>query len=281
MFRIKVPNKQATYKIQEFILNCTEKIESRNGVTYRSESPCYAIFRKAPIITCRPVAWKQALYEWEWFMSGSTNIKDLHDSVKHWWSPFVNNRGELVNGYGTQFIDFSGQDREGLIYEDSSYYLNQIDHIIKLIKENPTSRRILLTTWNAAEMTEASLPCCHNTATQFFVRNDGTLDLQTYQRSCDVMLGLPHNWTQMWAFLQWIAHRTGKKVGKLVWIGGDVHVYKEHYNAAQTVANYSIESCQESPDLIYNPTSEDFKADDFTLSEKIIPRSKTKLALIP
>jgi len=272
--------KEATYKYQEIILNCTEAVKTRNGTTLRSEVPNMAVFEQAPIITCRPVAWKQALYEWEWFMSGSTNIKDLHDSVKHWWEPFVNEIGELVNGYGNQFRNFSGIDREVCIYDDASIDLDQIDHIIKLIEENPTSRRIVLSVWNGSEMLNASLPCCHNTATQFFVRNDGTLDLQTYQRSCDVMLGLPHNWFQMWAFLQWIAHLTGKKGGKLILVGGDVHIYEDHYNSAQTVASYSLDSCQNSPNLIYNPTSEEFKADDFTLSEKIIPRSKTKLKMM-
>lgn len=269
-------NKIATLKYQEIILNCTEKIKSRNSITYRSEVPNMAVFSETPLITCRPVAWKQALHEWEWFMSGSTYINDLHDSLKHWWEPFVRKSGELYNGYGQQFRKFSGWDWD----ESDLTYIDQINHIIKLIKEDPTSRRIVLSVWNSAEMKKASLPCCHNTATQFFVRNDGTLDLQTYQRSCDVMLGLPHNWIQMWAFLHWIAHRTGKKVGKLIWVGGDVHIYESHYNTAQTVANYSLDSCQDSPKLIYNPTSEEFKADDFTISEKINARSKTKLKMI-
>jgi len=268
-------NKNATRKFQEIILNCTEPVKTRNGVTYRSEVPNMAIFSQAPIITCRSVAWKNALREWEWFMSGFTNIKDLHDSVKHWWEPFVREDGELYNGYGDQFRKFNGWDWD----ESDVTCIDQIDHVIKLIKEDPTSRRIVLSVWNGAEMTRASLPCCHNTATQFFVRNNGTLDLQTYQRSCDVMLGLPHNWTQMWAFLQWIAYRTGKKVGKLIWIGGDVHIYEDHLRVAKQVANYSLDSCQESPDLIYNPTTEKFNAEDFTISHAIKARSKAKLSM--
>ena len=268
-------NKEATRKYQEIILNCTEKIEGRNGITYRSEVPNMAVFSSAPYITCRPVAWKNALREWEWFMSGSTQIKELHDSVKHWWDPFAKN-GELYNGYGEQFRSFNGWD-----WDDSdAIKIDQILNVINLIKTKPTSRRIVLSVWNSAEMTKASLPCCHNTATQFLVRNDGTLDLQTYQRSCDVMLGLPHNWIQMWAFLQWIAHLTDKKVGKLIWFGGDVHIYEEHYKIAQKVASYDLDFCAESPSLIYTSSNINFKADDFKLSNTITPKSKDKLKMI-
>lgn len=143
--------------------------------------------------------------------------------------------------------------------------LDQVAELIDGIKNHPFSRRHCITTWIPSHVHSGLMnpTNCHGTVIQAFVNPDDSLHLVTYQRSADVVCGLPHNWVQYWAFLVWLAHRGGRKVGSLTWIGGDVHVYKQHYELADRI-NKSTQSVL-APNLVYTPSSDDFKADDFTL----------------
>jgi len=249
-------------------------LETRNSVCRRTIAH-QCSFSEAPLVSVRKTAWKYALREMEWFLSGSNNIKDLHPSVHHWWKPWANKWGVLPNQYGKQFrrawgvVDSDGNTLN--VIEEDARCLDQIQYLIDGIKNHPNSRRNLLTTWNAAEMADPSTEptACHNTVTQAFV-TDNRLTLVTYQRSADLLCGLPANWIQEWALLLWLAHRTGREVGRLVWIGGDCHLYKQHWPLTEKLLDrkYKLE---QPPDLIYEPTSEDFKADDFRLSGEYKP----------
>lgn len=209
-------------------------------------------FKSTPLVTLRKTAWKSALREWEWFMSGSNNINELHESVKKWWEPWANENGRVLFNYSVQFRNYD-------------FHFDQIEQLVKGIKEHPYSTRNLITTWHTREMNDPSCPItnCHGTVIQAFVDGDDSLHLKTYQRSVDVICGLPHNWIQYWAFLLWLSERTDKKVGSLIWIGGDMHIYQQHYDIAKRIINVYVNP---APVLNLKSRGVDFKADDFELN---------------
>jgi thymidylate synthase len=255
--------------IIETIIVDGQDVQSRNSKTRRITNPMIT-FDSTPLISIRRTAWKQALREMEWFLSGSNDIYDLHKSVRHWWEPWANKR-KVPSNYGVQFRDFSG------------HYtcIDQIDQLIFDLRNNPFSRRNVITTWNSADMIESDTPItnCHGTVIQCYVNPDNTVDMTMYQRSADLLLGVPHNFIQYWAFLHYLAHQSGRKVGKFTWIGGDTHIYKAHLEMAHKMIKTPV-SHVVTPELIYNPTSDDFKADDFSLKGEYKPLIKESLELI-
>lgn len=212
-------------------------------------------FTASPLVCVRKTAWKNALREWEWFMNGSNFIEDLHPSVQHWWRPWAEENGEIHFNYSRQFRSFSGDCGN----------VDSVEVLIEGIRLHPFSRRNVITTWNTSDMNNPScrITNCHGTVIQAFVGASGGLSLVTYQRSADFVCGVPHNWIQYWAFLLWLAHRTDRKPKMLTWIGGDVHLYEQHYELADKIL--CTEANLSPPNLVYTPTSEEFIADDFTL----------------
>jgi thymidylate synthase len=252
------------------VLQYGRRIETRNSQVKRIKA--YSVdFDTTPLVATRKTAWKTALREWEWFMSGSSNLDDLHPSVHSWWKEWANSSGNVLFNYSKQFRRFRGE----------TGVLDQIEFLIDGIKSHPYSRRNVITTWNAQEMAAAECPItnCHNTVTQAFVE-DGELSLVTYQRSVDVVCGLPHNWIQQWAFLMWLAHRTGYGVGTLHWIGGDVHIYDQHLSLAERIVEEST-SVVYNPELVYEPMgATEFKADHFRLDCEYRPVLTDKAEMI-
>lgn len=246
-------------------------MDTRNGKVVRSTNKMIT-FDSTPLIGIRKTSWKNALREWEWFMSGSSHLEDLHPSVRSWWEPFA------VDGCVN--YNYSAQLRMAVGY-DLDKYCDQIMYLIDGIKSNPTSRRLVATTWNASDMTNSDCPItnCHGTVIQFFAQPNGKLDLTMYQRSCDLMLGVPHNWIQYWAFLQYMAHVTGKLVGSFTWVGGDVHVYNSHIEMAYKMLKHN-EQLPRVPQMEYYPSEgTTFKADDFVLDAEYEPVFKERLKM--
>lgn len=244
--------------LMEDIIKFDEKVVTRNSSVLRRCTPYTHTFISTPLVNIRKTAWKTAIKEMEWFLSGSSYLEDADKSVHKWWKPWTNTNGEVPNNYSKQFRHYgSGFD--------------QIDALVEGIRTHPFSRRNIITTWHSEEMASKETPItnCHNTITQAFVDKDKQLHLTTYQRSCDIVLGMPHNWIQMWAFLHWLAHVTSTKVGSLSWIGGDMHIYDQHIPMAVEMIN----TCEpkSSPELVYTPTSDKFLASDFSLSEEYNP----------
>lgn len=270
------PNHQFQ-NILERILMFGSKINTRNSDTLRIMNEMIT-FNRTPLISVRRTAWKSALREFEWFMSGSNNINDLHESVRKWWEPWAKEsrmkfttidrpdrvENNVWNNYSQQFRMF------GLAEEGEPF--DQIQYLMDGIKTHPNSRRNVITTWHTKDMMapETLITNCHGTVIQAFVEPNNSLHLTMYQRSCDMVLGVPHNFIQYWAFLMYLAHHGGRKVGSFTWIGGDVHIYNNHIDMAKRICNTDITRIEDI-DLVYNPTSEDFKADDFTLSKKYEP----------
>lgn len=228
-----------------------------------------ADIQSTPLLSVRKTAWRSALREWEWFMSGSNNIYDLHPSVRHWWKEWATPTGTVPFNYSKQFRRAKGEFGR----------IDQIGVLLEGIAKHPNSRRNVITTWNTQEMNDPLCPItnCHHSLTQAFVEG-GKLYLLTNQRSADMVCGVPHNWIQTWAFLMWLAHRTGLQVGGFRWIGGDCHLYQAHYELADRII--AAEGEIVTPTLAYNPTDEMFRADDFTLIGEYKPLITDKAEMV-
>lgn len=187
-----------------------------------------------PAVTTKRLAWKACIAELLWFMSGSTNVNELrmrqHGSLiegKTVWDENYENQakdlgysgGELGPVYGKQWRDFYGVD--------------QLAIVINRIKNMPTDRRQIVSAWNPAEINKMALPPCHMFY-QFNVRN-GYLDLQWYQRSVDVFLGLPFNIASYAAMIHIVAKMCNLKPGHLVFTGGNTHIYSNHVEQCKEV----------------------------------------------
>lgn len=267
-----------------------DKVCTRNSEVYRL--PCHKTavfcFDRTPLVSLRKTAWLNALREFQWMLSGSSFIRDLHASVHPWWKPWADkNTGEVLYNYSRQFRAFSGDCGQ----------VDQIRLLVDGVRDHPNSRRNLITTWNAAEMASDQCPVtnCHNTVTQAFVDKHNRLHLKTYQRSVDVIVGLPCNWIQMWAFLQWLAFNTGREAGTLTWLGGDVHVYEQHTSLAEKICGAYYEKWAEKKggelELRYRPvldgltmpsdeTEYTFIAEDFVLAGEYDPIIKTRAEMV-
>lgn len=216
------------------------------------------VFEQTPLVTIRKTAWKTALREMEWFLSGSTNINDAHPSVHPWWKPWVDKEGEIPGSYGAQFI-------RGTSTKD----FDQIQYLINSLKNRPKGRSNLITTWNTEDMKYAPIHNCHGTVIKFRVGEKG-LELTMVQRSADLILGVPHNWIQYWAFGDWIGSFIGLSLSKFTWIGLDCHVYEDHLPLACKMIsrkNKGLPISSSSPALRFRGVKlRDFKLENFRCS---------------
>ena len=247
-----------------------EVVTTRNSEVYSHFTLPNVTFTKLPLITLRKTAWKKALREMEWFLSGDSKCPE---ELLDWWGGQLNEDKWLIDGYGQQFRLSTFYDRR---IADRNH-IDQIEFIQEALKHNPNSRRLLMTTWNAGEMAQITETnnnpntptCCHSIVVQFFVRN-GCLSMKTYQRSADMLLGVPHNWVQSWAMLMWFAHHAGLKVGSMTWMWGDAHIYIESSHLSTVSDLIAFELTQDPPlSMVYSPTSNDFKASDFSIQGTI------------
>ncbi len=184
--------------------------------------------QKFPVVSVKKTNWKAATDEMAWMLRGERNTKTLNSKI---WDDWQDADGDLGPIYGHQWR-YWGQD--------------QIKQLIKSLRENPSSRRHILSAWNHADVPEMSLAPCHMMA-QFYVnQNDRTLSCMMTQRSCDVFLGLPFNIVG-YAFLTHVlADICGYKVGKLVMSIGDTHIYANHLDAVETLLKQGL---QPNPEL--------------------------------
>lgn len=239
-----------------------------------------------PILTTKRVYWKMAVKEMLWFLTGGTNIQPLlKEKVTIWtdWplaayrretgeaisqadfeqrivqdDAFAARWGELGPVYGKQWRRWVGPDgREH----------DQIATLIKGLVETPASRRLLFHAWNVAELGGMALPPCHMVY-QYHVTSDGRLNGLMYQRSCDVLLGLPFNLTGAVALQAMLAQQAGLRLGEFVWMGGDVHLYLNHLDAAKEQLSRAPRSLPRltlarRPDSIDGYRIEDFLLDAY------------------
>ena len=170
-----------------------------------------------PCVTTKKLHLKSIIHELLWFLNGDTNIKYLQDNGVRIWNEWADENGDLGHIYGYQWRswpDYNGG------------HIDQISEVIDTIKNNPDSRRIIVSAWNVADIPNMNLPPCH-AFFQFYVAN-GKLSLQLYQRSADIFLGVPFNIASYALLLMMVAQVTGLEAGDFVHTLGDAHIYSNH-----------------------------------------------------
>jgi thymidylate synthase len=176
-----------------------------------------------PAVTTKKLHFRSIIIELLWLLSGDTNIKFLHDNKVTIWDEWADANGDLGPVYGQQWRSWPSRDG-GLI--------DQIADTVQRIRSNPDSRRILVTAWNPADVDKMALPPCH-CLFQFYVAN-GKLSCQLYQRSADIVLGVPFNIASYAMLTHMMAHVTGLQVGEFIHTLGDAHIYNNHLDQVET-----------------------------------------------
>ncbi len=207
-----------------------------------------------PLVTTKKVHLKSLIYELLWFLKGDTNVKYLQDNGVRIWNEWADENGDLGHVYGYQWR--SWPDYKG-------GYIDQISNLINDIKNNPDSRRLIVSAWNVADLENMNLPPCH-CFFQFYVVN-GKLSCQLYQRSADIFLGVPFNIASYALFTMMIAQVCDLEAGEFVHTFGDLHIYNNHF---EQVDEQLSREPRPLPKIKINPNVKnifDFKYEDFEL----------------
>lgn len=176
-----------------------------------------------PLVTTKKLHLRSIIHELLWFLSGDTNIKYLKDNGVSIWDEWADENGDLGPVYGHQWRSWP---------TPQGGTVDQISQVIDQIKRNPNSRRHIVSAWNPAEVDKMALPPCH-ALFQFYVA-DGKLSCQLYQRSADYFLGVPFNIASYALLVHMFAQQCDLEPGEFVWTGGDVHLYSNHIEQANT-----------------------------------------------
>lgn len=207
-----------------------------------------------PLVTTKKLHLKSIIYELLWFLKGDTNVKYLQEHGVRIWNEWADAEGNLGPVYGAQWRSWPDYD---------GGFIDQISNALNDIKNNPDSRRIIVSAWNVADLPKMALAPCH-CLFQFYVA-DGRLSCQLYQRSADCFLGVPFNIASYALLTMMMAQVTGLKPGVFVHTLGDAHLYKNHLEQAELQLTREPRPL---PRMIINPEVHDlfdFKYEDFTL----------------
>ena len=207
-----------------------------------------------PLLTTKKLHLKSIIHELLWFLQGDTNVKYLQENGVRIWNEWADENGDLGHIYGYQWR--SWPDYKG-------GHIDQIKEVVETIKNNPDSRRIIVSAWNVADIENMNLPPCH-AFFQFYVA-DGRLSLQLYQRSADSFLGVPFNIASYALLLMMMAQITGLKAGDFVHTLGDTHIYSNHLEQVRLQLTRTPRTL---PTMRINPEVKDilaFKYEDFQL----------------
>jgi thymidylate synthase len=207
-----------------------------------------------PLLTTKKLHLKSIIHELLWFLNGDTNTKYLNDNKVKIWDEWADENGDLGNIYGYQWRSWPAPNGESV---------DQISQIIDSIKNNPNSRRHIVSAWNVADIKNMALPPCH-ILFQFYVA-DGKLSCQLYQRSADIFLGVPFNIASYAILLKMVAQATGLEAYEFIHTLGDAHIYLNHIEQVKLQLSREPKSL---PDFKINPDKKDifsFVFDDFTL----------------
>ncbi|OCG47526.1 thymidylate synthase [Gilliamella sp. Choc5-1] len=207
-----------------------------------------------PLVTTKKCHLRSIIHELLWFLKGDTNVKYLQDNKVTIWNEWADENGDLGPVYGKQWRAWGTADGR---------QIDQISQLIDHVKNDPDSRRMIVSAWNVGELDQMALAPCH-AFFQFYVAN-GKLSCQLYQRSCDVFLGLPFNIASYSLLVHMIAQQCELKVGDFVWTGGDTHLYSNHMEQAHLQLGRDPRVL---PKLVIKrkpPTIFDYKFEDFEI----------------
>jgi thymidylate synthase len=242
--------------LQHILDNGTEKSD-RTGtgtISYFGYQMRFDLSKGFPLVTTKKLHLKSIIYELLWFLRGETNIKYLKEHGVSIWNEWADENGELGPVYGKQWRSWEGSDGK---------VIDQISDALKQIKNNPDSRRIIVSAWNVADLPKMALMPCH-ALFQFYVA-DGKLSCQLYQRSADVFLGVPFNIASYALLTMMIAQVCDLEPGDFVHTFGDVHIYSNHLEQVKLQLSrkpYPL------PTMKLNPAVKnifDFRFEDFIL----------------
>ncbi|MBD5369742.1 MAG: thymidylate synthase [Bacteroides sp.] len=207
-----------------------------------------------PLLTTKKVHLKSIIHELLWFLAGDTNVKYLQDNGVRIWNEWASPDGDLGHIYGYQWRSWPAPDGR---------HIDQISEVIDTIRNNPDSRRIIVSAWNVGDLDRMNLPPCH-AFFQFYVA-DGKLSLQLYQRSADSFLGVPFNIASYALLTMMVAQVCGLQPGEFIHTFGDLHIYRNHLDQ---VHEQLSRTPRKLPKMILNPEVKDifsFKYEDFRL----------------
>jgi thymidylate synthase len=208
-----------------------------------------------PLLTTKKLHLKSIIHELLWFLRGDTNVRSLNEKGVTIWDEWADKTtGELGPVYGAQWIRWRGAD--GAV-------INQIDNVIGEIKQNPQSRRLIVSAWNVGEIEKMALPPCH-VLFQFYV-SDGELSCQLYQRSADLFLGVPFNIASYSLLTMMVAQVCDLRPGDFIHTFGDLHLYRNHLDQTREQLSRDFRPL---PRMQLNPAVKniyDFQFEDFTL----------------
>lgn len=205
-----------------------------------------------PLLTTKKLHIKSIVHELLWFVKGDTNIKYLNDNNVHIWDEWADDNGNLGPVYGKQWRS----------WDNNGVEIDQLKNAIELIKNDPSSRRIIVSSWNPADVSKMALPPCH-CLFQFHVI-DNKLSCQLYQRSADIFLGVPFNIASYALLTHMIADLTNLNVGFFIHTLGDAHLYLNHQDQAK---EQLTRKPKDLPKLVINKKRkniDEFEFDDFT-----------------
>lgn len=208
-----------------------------------------------PLVTTKKVHIKSIIYELLWFLKGDTNVHYLQEHGVRIWNEWADENGDLGPVYGHQWRSWP---------DGHGGAIDQIAQVVQQIRVNPNSRRLLVSAWNVAEVQDMALPPCH-TMFQFHVA-EGRLDLQLYQRSADLFLGVPFNIASYALLLMMVAQVTGLHAGEFIHTMGDAHIYHNHMEQVQLQLTREPRPL---PVMRLNPAKTDlfdFEYEDFELT---------------
>lgn len=254
--RIKLNMKQYLDLLQR-VLNEGTKKEDRTGtgtISIFGYQSRFSMSDGFPVLTTKKLNLKSIIYELLWFLKGDTNIKYLNDNGVRIWDEWAEENGDLGHIYGYQWRswpDYNGG------------HIDQITQVVKDLKNNPDSRRIIVSSWNVADLPNMNLPPCH-AFFQFYVA-DGKLSLQLYQRSADLFLGVPFNIASYSLLLKMMAQVTNLEEGDFIHTFGDAHIYLNHL---EQVKLQLTREPRPLPQMKINPDVKDifkFRYEDFEL----------------
>ena len=207
-----------------------------------------------PLVTTKKIHLRSILHELLWFLQGDTNIRYLHENKVTIWDEWADENGDLGPVYGHQWRSWPAADGRKI---------DQISQVIDQLRNNPDSRRIIVSAWNVGDIENMALPPCH-AFFQFYVA-DGKLSCQLYQRSADIFLGVPFNIASYALLLLMMAQVSGLQAGDFVHTFGDAHIYSNHLEQVELQLSREMRPL---PTMKINSTVKDlfeFKYEDFEL----------------
>ena len=241
----------------DHVLEHGDKKEDRTGtgtISVFGYQMRFDLSEKFPLLTTKKVHLKSVIHELLWFLKGSTNIGYLKENGVSIWDEWADENGDLGPVYGSQWRSWQTSDGRTI---------DQISNLIENIKNNPDSRRLIVSAWNVGEVDKMKLPPCH-CFFQFYVAND-KLSCQLYQRSADIFLGVPFNIASYALLTLMIAQVTNLAPGEFVHTLGDAHIYSNHI---EQVKQQLSREAKDLPIMKINPHVKDifsFKYEDFEI----------------